>query len=181
MPLQDNITVRADVPGDRFRVEKEGAFQVYLRSTLPLAMSGVKLPVDSDQFEGDGRPGAILENLSGVPAAAEGGAKGCFAVSLRRKAGSADDPPDAVLRLYADCGGNRFLAATLTLAEALDEHRVPFNPSLKIDGQTLAGVLGQRAGAEGFHRVPEPGRLPGRIQADAAGQHQPDQGLSRRG
>ena len=67
-----------------------------------------------------------------VPA---GGAKGCFTVSLRRKAGSADDAPDIALRVYAACRGARVLAATLTLAEALDEHRVPFNTSLKIDGK----------------------------------------------
>ena len=55
-----------------------------------------------------------------------GGAKGCFTVSLRRKAGSVDDAADVALRVYATCRGTRVLAAALTLVEALDEHRVPF-------------------------------------------------------
>ncbi len=135
LPLLDNLTVRADVAGLQFRVEKEGVFQVYLSSTLPLPLSDVKLKVESDQFEATVAPAPSWKACPELPAVADGVAKGCFVVSLRRKAGSADDAPDVALRLYATCRGTRFLAATLSLAEALDEHRVPFNPSLKLGGQ----------------------------------------------
>ena len=135
LPLQDNLVVRADVAGERFRVGKEGTFQVCLYSTLPLPLSDVKLSVASDQFEATVAPSPSWKTYPELPSVADGRAKGCFVVSLRRKAGSVDDVPDIVLRVYASCRGSRFLAAMLTLAEALDEHRIPFNPSLKIDGQ----------------------------------------------
>ena len=135
LPLRDNLVVRAVVAGERFRVEKEGAFQVYLTSTLPAPLSDVKLKVDSDQFEATVAPSPSWKTYPELPAVADGAAKGCFVVSLRRKAGSPDDEPDVALRVYAACRGARVLAATLTLAEALDEHQVPSNPSLKIDGK----------------------------------------------
>jgi hypothetical protein len=133
--LQDNFSVRATVPGARFRVEKEGLMQVELYSTLPVGLSDVKLKVDSDQFEATAAPSPSWRTCPELPAGAADGAKGRFDVSLRRKAGSVDDAPDLSLRVYASCRGKRFLAAALTLAEALDEHQVPFNPALKIDGQ----------------------------------------------
>ena len=142
LPVRDNLTVRAAVAGQRLRVDKEGTFQVYLHSTLPLPLSEVKLKVDSDQFDATVAPSPSWKTYPDLPAVADGGAKGCFTVSLRRKAGSADDDPDVVLRVYATCRGARFLAATLTLAEALDEHSVPFNPALKIDGQPSAEFWG---------------------------------------
>jgi hypothetical protein len=141
LPLADNLVVRADAAGQRRRIDKEGTFQVYLVSTLPLPLSDVKLKVDSDQFEAAVAPAASWKTYPELPPADHGymvpagGAKACFSVSLRRKAGSADDEPDVALRVYAACRGTRFLAAALTLAEALDEHRVPFNGSLKIDGK----------------------------------------------
>ena len=100
-----------------------------------MPLSDVKLKVDSDQFAATVAPAPSWKTYPELPPAADGGAKGCFTVSLRRKAGSADDGPDVALRVYATCRGTRILAATLTLAEALDEHRVPFHPSLKIDGK----------------------------------------------
>jgi hypothetical protein len=135
LPLADNLVVRADVAGGPFRVDKEGTFQVCVESTLPLPLSDVKLKVDSDQFEAKVAPSPSWKTYPELPPAADGAAKGRFAVSLRRKAGSADDPPDVALRVYAACRGTRLLAATLTLAEALDEHQVPFFSSLKLDGR----------------------------------------------
>jgi hypothetical protein len=134
LPLADNLVVRAAVAGERFQVEKEGTFQVYLESTLPRPLSDVRLKVDSDQFDATVAPSPSWKSYPELPAAAEGGAKGSFSVSLRRKAGSAGGDPDIALRVYAACGGARFLAATLTLAEALDEHRLPFISPLNLDG-----------------------------------------------
>jgi hypothetical protein len=133
--LQDNLSVRAAIPGERFRVEKEAEFQVYLHSTMPVPLSDLKLKVDSDQFDVAVTPLSSWKTYPELPAGAATGAKGAFGVTLRRKAGSVDDEPDIYLRVYASCLGNRLLAAALTLAEALDAHLVPFNSSLKIDGQ----------------------------------------------
>ena len=135
LPLTDNLVVRADAAGDRYRVDKEGTVLVHLYSTLPVPLSDVKLKVDSDQFEATVAPAPSWKTYPELSSAADGGAKGCFTVSLRRKAGLADDEPDVALRVYATCRGTRLLAAALSLAEALDEHRVPFCPSLKIDGK----------------------------------------------
>ena len=110
----------------------------------------MKLKLDSDQFEAKVAPSPSWKTYPELPPAADGTSKGRFAVSLRRKGGSADDPPDVALRVYAACRGTRLLAATLTLAEAMEEHQVPFFSSWKLDGQSIAAGLGQRAALTDF-------------------------------
>jgi len=133
--LQENLTVRAVMAAERLRVDKEGAFQLHLYSTLPIPLSDMALKIDSRQFDATVAPAPSWKTFPQLPPGADGGAKGCFTVALRRKAGTAEDPCDVYLRVYASCQGTRCLAAALTLAEALDEHPVPRSTARNIDAQ----------------------------------------------
>ena len=133
--LRDNLTVKADVSDSQLRFDKECSFRVYLYNTLAQPYWNVKIEVVSDQFDATVVPSPLWKTYPDLQAAATGGTREYFTVTLKRKAGVPDGQYDLSLRVYTSRYEVRKLNAVLTFAEAVDQHEIAMKPELKIDGQ----------------------------------------------
>jgi len=133
--LRDNLTIKADVPNGRLRVDQENSFRVYLHNTMSHPFWNARLEVLSDQFEAAIVPSPRWKTYPDVQSAVTGGTREYFTVALRRKPGVPDGKYDVSLRVYTTRFEAPKLNAVLTLAEAVDQHEVPLRPGMKIDGQ----------------------------------------------
>ena len=133
--LRDNLTVKADVPDGKLRIDKEGSFRVYLCNTMSQPFCDAQLRVLSDQFDAEVTPSPTWKTFPDVPAAAGSGAREYFTVALKRKSGVPDGAYDISLKVYSSRVTYRRLAAVTPLVEALDEHTVPAAAAIAVDGR----------------------------------------------
>ena len=132
--LAENLGLRAEVSGGVFSSPaKEFAFRVYVVSSLPLTLSDVKLKASSDRFDASLAPSPAWHTYPELSAAGSNTVMQYFTLTLKSKSGIAEDASGVNLRLYAANQDQHFLAAEQTLDEAMDEHRVPCIPSLKME------------------------------------------------
>ncbi len=133
--LRDNLTLKADVSDRQLRFDKECSFRVYLYNTMSHPYWNVKVDVMSDQFQAAVVPSPRWKTYPDLQAAATGGTREYFTVTLTRKPGVPDGAYDVSLRVYSSRYDVPKLNGALTLAEAMDQHEIPLGPEVKMDGR----------------------------------------------
>jgi hypothetical protein len=133
--LRDNLVIKVDVADSQLRFDKECSFRVYLHNTMAHPFWNVKLEVCTDQFETTVVPSSRWKTYPDLQSAATGGTREYFTVNLNRKPGIPDGQYDLSLRVFTTRFEAPKLNAIITVAEALDQHKIPFRYGLKMDGQ----------------------------------------------
>jgi hypothetical protein len=136
--LEDNLVIKADVSDSQLRFDRECSFRVYLHNSMSHPFWNVKLEVLSEQFDVAVVPSPRWKTYPDVQSAATGGTREYFTVTLKKKAGVPDGQYDLSLRVYTTRYEVPKLNAITTVAEAIDQHKVPRRPGLKLDGQVRA-------------------------------------------